>query len=294
MRLELAAKPPFSLYSVIHSHGWAGLAPFTLDEENNEFSYILALENQRVIELIFEEIAEGVSVEISGPVDDTEEKEISDVVTWMLGLDQDFTEFYALVKGEPNLQNIEANAQGRILRSPTLYEDTIKTILTTNTAWSGTIRMVDVVVEQFGMSLPGSNSKKAFPDPAAIAATDEMTLREKTRLGYRSPYILNLSREIASGNLELESLKRTNLPVEEVRKILLSIKGVGSYAAANLLILLGYYNYLTIDSWALKMVSHEWYGGDPITPTEVEKAFEKWGEWKGLAYWLWDWSYGKG
>jgi 3-methyladenine DNA glycosylase/8-oxoguanine DNA glycosylase len=294
MRLELAAKPPFSLYSVIHSHGWAGLAPFTLDEENNEFSYILALENQRVIELIFEEIAEGVSVEISGPVDDTEEKEISDVVTWMLGLDRDFTEFYALVKGEPNLQNIEANAQGRILRSPTLYEDTIKTILTTNTAWSGTIRMVDVVVEQFGMSLPGSNSKKAFPDPAAIAATDEMTLREKTRLGYRSPYILNLSREIASGNLELESLKRTNLPVEEVRKILLSIKGVGSYAAANLLILLGYYNYLTIDSWALKMVSHEWYGGDPITPTEVEKAFEKWGEWKGLAYWLWDWSYGKG
>lgn len=293
MRLELAAKPPFSLNSVIHSHGWAGLAPFSLDEENNEFSYVLVLENQRVIELIFEEIADGVSVEISGPVDDTEEKEISDVVTWMLGLDQDFTEFYGLVKGEPNLQNIEANAQGRILRSPTLYEDTIKTILTTNTAWSGTIRMVDVVVEQFGMSLPGSNSKKAFPDPAAIAATDEMTLREKTRLGYRSPYILNLSREIASGNLDLESLKRTNLPVEEVRKILLSIKGVGSYAAANLLILLGYYNYLTIDSWALKMVSHEWYGGDPITPSEVEKAFEKWGEWKGLAYWLWDWSYGK-
>jgi 3-methyladenine DNA glycosylase/8-oxoguanine DNA glycosylase len=66
---------------------------------------------------------------------------------------------------------------------------------------------------------------------------------------------------------------------------------VGNYAAANLLMLLGYYNYLTVDSWALKMVSHEWYGGEPITPWEVEQAFEKWGDWKGLAYWLWDWSY---
>jgi hypothetical protein len=23
----------------------------------------------------------------------------------------------------------------------------------------------------------------------------------------------------------------------------------------------------------------------------VENAFEKWGEWKGLVYWFWDWQH---
>ena len=81
------------------------------------------------------------------------------------------------------------------------------------------------------------------------------------------------------------------MPADQLRKAILSIKGVGNYAAANLLMLLGHYDYLTIDSWALKMVSHEWYDDAPIGPKEVEAAFNNWGEWKGLAFWLWDWSY---
>jgi 3-methyladenine DNA glycosylase/8-oxoguanine DNA glycosylase len=293
MKIELAAKPPFSLYSVVHSHGWARLAPYYLDEDTGKFSYILALENRRVLDLIIEETSGGVSVEINESITKTEAKEVSNAVSWMLGLDQNFSEFYELAKAEPKLRHVKINAQGRLLRSPTLFEDTIKTILTTNTAWGGTVRMVNKFVEQFGDSLRGADSRKSFPTPQAIAISDEDTLREETRLGYRSPYILNLAREIDSGNLNLESLKTANFPAEEVRLQLLKIKGVGSYAAANLLMLLGYYNYLTIDSWAIKMVSHEWFGGEPITNLEVEQAFEKWGEWKGLAYWLWDWSHGK-
>ncbi|UCD41259.1 MAG: DNA-3-methyladenine glycosylase 2 family protein [Chloroflexota bacterium] len=291
MKLEIAAKPPFSLHSVIHSHGWARLAPFNLDDETGEFSYVLELENQRVLKLIIEEIPDGVSVEIEDPISKVEANEISEAVAWMLGLDQDFSEFYELARGESKLEHIEREAQGRILRSPTLFEDTIKTILTTNTAWSGTIRMANTLVTQFGEAIPGDDTAKAFPNPDTIAESDEKTLREETRLGYRSSYILNLAREVNSGTFDLETLKDSDLPVEKVRDSLLSIKGVGNYAVANLLMLLGHYSYLTIDSWALKMVSHEWYGGEPVTPTEVEQAFEKWGDWKGLAYWLWDWSY---
>ncbi|MBK5109373.1 MAG: hypothetical protein JJE12_14660 [Anaerolineales bacterium] len=56
------------------------------------------------------------------------------------------------------------------------------------------------------------------------------------------------------------------------------------------MMLLGRYEYLTIDSWALKMVSQEFFNGDPINPNDVEEVFEPWGKWKGLAYWLWNWS----
>jgi 3-methyladenine DNA glycosylase/8-oxoguanine DNA glycosylase len=293
MKFTIPAKPPFSLQAVIHSHGWARLAPFNLDDDTGEFTYILALQNQRVLKLFIEATDVGVSIEVKDPVDQAEKSEISTAVNWMLGLDQEFSEFYELARGEPKLLHVERNAQGRILRSPTLFEDTLKTILTTNTAWGGTIRMAETLVAQFGEPLSGADSVNAFPTPDKIAASDESTLRKETRLGYRSPFILNLAREIVSGGLDLESLKITDLPVEEVRQRLLSIKGVGNYAAANLLMMLGHYSYLTIDSWALKMVSHEWYDGEPVTSKEVEQAFEKWAQWKGLAYWMWDWSFGK-
>lgn len=292
MRLELPAQPPFSLSAVLHSHGWASLAPFNLDAEEEQLSYIYQLRNQRVVNLSIEEIPGGVAVKLNGSLNQEEQREISAVVTWMLALDQDFSEFYEMARQEPKLKQVQEKAQGRLLRSPALFEDTLKTILTTNTAWSGTIRMTQALVRQFGAPLPGDSDQHAFPTAERIAASDEHTLRGTTRLGYRSPYIHNLAQEIQSGKLDLESLKTTSVPTDQIRKELLSIKGVGNYAAANLLMLLGRYSYLTIDSWAIKMVSHEWHDDQTIGPSEVENAFEKWGEWKGLAYWLWDWSYG--
>lgn len=292
MRIEIDAVPPFSLAAVIHSHGWARLAPFYLDAEAEQLSYTYQFKDKRVINLSFEEIPNGVAVKLNESLDEEEQREISEVVVWMLGLDQDFSEFYEMTRQEPKLKQVQEKAQGRLLRCPTLFEDTVKTILTTNTAWSGTIRMTQALVSQFGEPLPGDSDQHAFPTPERIAASDEHTLRGTTRLGYRSPYIHNLAQEIQSGKLDLESLKTASVPTDQLRKELLSIKGVGNYAAANLLMLLGHYSYLTIDSWALKMVSHEWYDDLTISPSEVENAFEKWGEWKGLAYWLWDWTNG--
>jgi len=211
-------------------------------------------------------------------------------VKWMLALNNDFSEFYKLTKNEPKLNHVEEKAQGRLLRSPTLFEDTIKTILTTNTSWTGTIRMTEALVNHFGEPIPGSTTEFSFPTPERISTSDEQTLRENTRLGYRAPYILNLAREVASGTLDLEALKTSELPGDQLHKQLISIKGVGNYAAANLMMLLGRYDYLTIDSWAIKMVSQDFFDGDPINPKDVERIFEPWGKWKGLAYWLWDWS----
>jgi 3-methyladenine DNA glycosylase/8-oxoguanine DNA glycosylase len=209
----------------------------------------------------------------------------------MLGLEQDFSTFYALAETEPKLAQAVKGAKGRILRSPTLFEDILKTILTTNTLWAATIRMDKNLVAQFGAAVPSDPGRHAFPTPQRLAETDEDTLRSATRLGYRAPYILELAQRAASGDLDLEALKTTHLPTPELRKQLLAIKGVGPYAAANLLMLLGRYDFIPVDSWAMKIVSHEWYNDEPVGKAQVESPFEKWGEWKGLAFWLWDWSY---
>lgn len=290
MKFALPARKPFNYMSVIQSHGWVQLAPFHFDDESSTLRYVLQLSNGRVIELSLREGADGLAVE-TAKLDRSERREVTDKVDWMFGLDMDFSRFYAASRGEPKLAHAKKRSLGRVLRSPTLFEDVVKTILTTNTLWGATKNMTRKLVDQFGASLDEKTEKRAFPSPASMAASSPEVLKEAIRVGYRAPALHQLAVRTASGELDLESLKTSSLPTLELRKELMKINGVGPYAAANLLMILGRHDFIPIDSYALKMVSHEWYKGKPITAKEVEKRFEKWGEFKGLAFWFWDWSY---
>jgi 3-methyladenine DNA glycosylase/8-oxoguanine DNA glycosylase len=289
MRLTLAAEPPFSFAAVVESHGWAQLAPFHIDAACG-LTYVDRLDPGRVVALCVRESPGGIEAAVDEALDAEEERQVARHAAWMFGLDQNLTPFYSLARAEPKLAQTEARAQGRVLRCPTLFEDTVKTMLTVNTSWAGTIRMVDALVAQFGDPLSGDDARRAFPTPERLAILDEGTLRTRTRLGFRAPSVLQLARKVASGSFDLESLKSAEIPTGELRQRLLGIRGVGPYAAANLLMILGRYDAIPVDSWALKMVSQEWHHGQPVGPAEVEAAFERWGEWKGLAYWFWDWS----
>jgi 3-methyladenine DNA glycosylase/8-oxoguanine DNA glycosylase len=290
MRLELSARPPFSLQQVINSHGWPQLAPFLWDRSSGELRRVERLAPGRVVELRFEQTHDSAAVDVEADLTPAEQAEVEARVQWMLGLDQDFSDFYAATRGEPKLARAKAQAMGRVLRSPTLFEDMLKTIATTNTTWGGTIRMIDALVRLYGDPLPGDPARRAFPTPEQLAAVDVDSLRAEVKLGYRAPYMQALAAQVASGALDLEALKQSDLPTLELRKRLLAIKGVGGYAAANLLVILGRYDYIPVDSWAVSQVAREWYGGQRVGEREVNAAFERWGAWKGLAFWCWEWS----
>jgi len=289
MKLTLSAHPPFSLPTVVMSHGWIRLLPFGVNAEGSELTRVERLDSGRVVELLIQEAPGGVGVKAGEPLSDAERAEVARKVNRMLGLEQDLSAFHALAHDEPKLAHVEEQAQGRLLRSSTLFEDIVKTILTTNTSWAGTVRMVEALVSRFGAPLPGNPARHAFPVPARLAASDEETLRS-AGLGYRAPYVLELAQDVASGALDLAAIASPDTPTADLRKRLLAIKGIGDYAAAHLLIFLGHYDFVPVDSWARKMVSHEWHAGEPVGRAEVEAAFARWGAWKGLAYWFWDWS----
>ena len=288
--IQLSARKPFNFHSVVNSHGWRQLAPFQF--ENDVLGYVDQLSTNRVVEYRISAITDGITVE-TDKLNKSEQKEVTDKVNWMFGLDMDFSDFYAASRLEPKLTRAKKQALGRVLRSPTLFEDVIKTILTTNTLWTATKSMTRKLVDEFGFSLSTVKvpQAKSFPTPEAIATSNVDYIKEKIRVGYRAPAIHDLAYRIASGKYNLEALKTSALPTLELRKELMTIKGVGPYAAANLLMILGRHDFIPIDSYALKMVSHEWYKGKSITAKEVEKRFEKWGEYKGLAFWFWDWKY---
>ncbi len=152
MKFTLSARPPFNFLSVINSHGWRQLAPFSYAESTHTLSYVLRLSNGRVIELHFRDAAEGVNVETE-KLDRMERKEVADKVTWMFGLDMDFSHFYTASRLEPKLVHAKKLARGRVLRSPTVFEDVIKTILTTNTLWAATKNMTLKLVNELGEPL---------------------------------------------------------------------------------------------------------------------------------------------
>lgn len=291
--LQLSARPPFNFRSVVDSHGWVQLAPFRFDSDADSLFYTDQLANGRVLEYRVSAAPRGVRVDVPGSFGAAERREIAGKVSWMFGLDQDFSSFYKAARGEPKLRKARRRAQGRVLRSPTFFEDVLKTILTTNTLWAATKRMNSNLLGALGT--PSSvNGSRAFPSPVQVAASTAAVLRSKVRVGYRAEAIHELGRQSASGALDIEAFKDSSLPTGELRKELLKIRGVGPYAAANLLMILGRSDFIPIDTWALTLVSHEWHRGRKITPKHVERAFKHWGEYKGLAFWFWDWKYNGG
>jgi 3-methyladenine DNA glycosylase/8-oxoguanine DNA glycosylase len=296
---HLSARPPFNFRSVVDSHGWRQLAPFRFDESASVLYYTDRLASGKVVDYRISGSASGLDVG-TDRLSKAEQKEAADKLNWMFGLDMDFSDFHAASRLEPKLRRAKRQALGRLLRSPTLFEDVIKTIFTTNTLWAATRNMTKKLVDEFGAGFDSSRETRdsstsevnhAFPTPEAIAASNPDFIKEKIRVGYRAPAIHDLAVRVASGKYNLESLKTSSLSTLDLRKELMTIKGVGPYAAANLLMILGRHDYIPIDSYALMMVSHEWYKGKPVSAKHVEKRFEKWGRFKGLAFWFWDWKY---
>src|SRR5919106_3153551 len=199
----------------------------------------------------------------------------------MLRLDEDLSGLYARAADDPGLAWVTSGA-GRMLRSPSVFEDVVKTICTTNTAWSATVRMVGALVEHLGGG--------AFPTPAAMAAADEDVYRDLVRAGYRGAYLRSLATGVAEGTIDLEALLDPELTDEKVAARLLALPGVGPYAAAHVMMLLGRYSRLVLDSWTRPKYAS--VRGRKAADRTIERRFRRYGRYAGLAFWLYltrDW-----
>jgi 3-methyladenine DNA glycosylase/8-oxoguanine DNA glycosylase len=207
----------------------------------------------------------------------------------MLRLDEDLGPFHARCRAMGGRWAPAGRGLGRLLRSPTLFEDVIKTICTTNIQWGGTRVMVRQLVHSLGDSGPVSGGdggfSNAFPTPERIATADAAEL-DSTRLGYRAPYVRELAERVASGELDLSALEDDRRSTDELRKALLDLKGVGPYAAATLLMLLGRYDYLAVDSVYRTFVTERYFAGRRPSDAEAAAVYEDWGRWKYLGYWF--------
>jgi len=275
MRLHLPARPPFNFLSTVRSHGWYQLAPLEWDDEAQVLRKPELLTSGQVVMLTVTGDKNGITVKSEGGQGHTREAaEIAQKMTWMFALDKDLSAFYALAALEPRLAHCVSQAHGRLLRSTTVWEDVVRTLMTTNIQWSGTKRLVKQLVTHFGEPARGAPGRHAFPAAAKIARSHEATVR-KLGFGYRAPYLLKLAKGVASGEIDLDALRDPALPAAEVRQKLIALPGIGPYAAATLLGILGHHGHIPVDTEAVSAVSTYFYGGAPVAAKEIKTRLSK-------------------
>ena len=213
-------------------------------------------------------------------------------------MNQDLSGFYEKASADPDLAWAAAGA-GRMLGSPSVFEDVVKTICTTNCSWGLTTKMVRELVTRLGDPATGGDGPltNAFPTPAAMAARPESFYREVVRAGYRAPHFVTLSRAVAAGDVDLESLavaSAAEIPDEEVERRLIQLPGIGPYAAAHVMMTLGRNSRLILDSWTRPKYARL-LGKRSVSDAAILRRFRRFDEHAGLAFWLFvtrDWIAG--
>jgi 3-methyladenine DNA glycosylase/8-oxoguanine DNA glycosylase len=283
-----ASGEPVDLWRTVVSHGVADLPPGRVDEEERLYETTVALDRSRPRTLRIREAADGGAVieVLGGRVSPAVTERVLARVRLMLNLDEDLSGFYETAVRDRELA-WAARGAGRMLRAPTVFEDVVKTICTTNTTWAATVRMVTALVRELGVDSVGRRGK-AFPTPESMAEAPEAIYREVVRAGYRGAYLRSLAAGVADGVIELEALRVAGpdaLPDEEVERRLLALPGVGPYAAAHVMMLLGRHSRMILDSWTRPTYARL-NGGVAATDAEIVERFRPYGRHAGLAFWL--------
>jgi 3-methyladenine DNA glycosylase/8-oxoguanine DNA glycosylase len=299
-RFSIAVPPDFDFRATVWSHGWCFLEPFRSRDEGRILERPLRLARGRVTRVETRQPSgRGAPLEVQvtggagsrGGLAARDRATVETALRRMLRLDEDLADFHALCRAAgPLFAGAPAAGFGRLLRSPTLFEDMVKVLATTNTAWSGTRAMVARLV-----ALGGG---RAFPTPAEIAALGADRLRREGRWGYRAEYLAALAGRVDSGDLDLGTWERWDGSTEDLEGAIRSLPGFGPYAAGHVLALLGRYDRIGVDTDFRSFVRRRHFprARKAPSPRRMLAVYDRWGSWRFLAYWweLWSESYAAG
>jgi 3-methyladenine DNA glycosylase/8-oxoguanine DNA glycosylase len=284
----------FDFAGTVYSHGWYALAPNhgDADERTLERTWRVGGGAARIRlsqprgpgGTVVMEILSGRGARSGLPRSTW--RGIERDVRHMLRLDEDLSAFHVLCRrAGPPFDLAAMRGFGRLLRSPTLFEDLVKVLATTNTQWSGTKAMVSKLVAL-------ADEGGAFPGPERVAGLGVARVRDRARWGYRAGYLVGLARAVATGTLDLARWESWSDTTEELEAEIRTVPGFGPYAAAHVLTLLGRYDRIGVDTVFREFVrrAHFPRSRKPVTDRRMLAVYDRWGQWKMLAYWFELWT----
>lgn len=283
--------PRFSLTHAVCSYGYFILAPNRWDPETRSYHRPLRDLNERVINCRITQARSERATRAKGGilkvhchriVARAHHAHLKAQVARVLRLDTDPAVFRHWHRLNPSAKRARFD---RLFRSPTLFEDIVKTITGCNVSWPNTINMNRLLCAKVGQS-------GAFPTPAELAASTPAKLKAACKVGYRADRIVRLARDVERGRLDLAWFEDPRRTTDELYDALRDIHGIGDYAANNILQLLGRFDRLPIDSETVRHFRqfHN-HDGDPRDITERARTFyDRYAPFQFLAYWFELWG----
>jgi N-glycosylase/DNA lyase len=266
--------PPatFDLAAVVRTHGWVDLAPW-------RWAAGRLTRRERIAGVIGElTVRQSAPSRViatwrarTTPAGADVHGAVRAVVARALSWDWDTGTVLALAHAlDPAAADLLARGGGRLLRGTTFYEDFAKTVCTINTSWAGTVAMAARLVERVG--------RGAFPTPGAVLRFGEARLRQECRLGFRAATLhRGTARLLADGAIDRAG---HGAAATLGYDYLVSLFGIGPYAAAHCRVLLHDFSRLPVDS---VVVAHarDRLG---LARDAVEAHFARWGDYRFLGY----------
>jgi 3-methyladenine DNA glycosylase/8-oxoguanine DNA glycosylase len=283
MDIKITTPVDFNFRRTVLSHGWCALPPFEFEKNTWTLVRVLDRDHLRPVTIRISSLNGGLKIKASRRLGKRAGEKVVRDVRHMFRLDDDLRDFYQSMAAEPEFAWITAEGAGRLLRSPTVFEDLVKMICTTNCSWSLTEKMVGALVNELGEA--SDDGRKSFPTAEVMARKPEKFFRDKIRAGYRAPYLKELAQRVVSGALEVESWLTNEAPLDELIKEMKSVKGVGNYAAENLLKLIGRYDGLALDSWTRAQFARARNSGRAASDKKIARFYARFDSWRGLALW---------
>lgn len=203
-----------------------------------------------------------------------ERAEASALISRMLQLDDPtVAEFHRL---DPRWKR---SGRARLFRSPTFFEDVIKTVTSCNVQWPSTVTMNRRLCEVIN---------PAFPRPAQLARRRAATLRARCRVGYRDQRMIDLAKLFVRGEVHADWFEDPANDDDTVFKALTDLPGIGPYAAANIMQLIGRYSRLAIDTETYRhaKASLAMTGTDRQLHKQITAHYEPFAHQKFRSYWF--------
>ena len=269
-RAQLRLAWPVDLGLTVASHGWVHLDPWRWEPETGTLSHAERIGGRLGTIAVRQRDPKTLAVSWTGFPARAEAEILRRAGRWVSAEWSPEAAVAALMPSFPEEAALVARGGGRLLRCSTFYEDFIKTLLTVNTSWSGTCRMVTALVTE-----PGGG---AFPLPETIIEYGEERLRTIAKLGFRAPTAVAATRKMLddgvmdkAGHGDTERLDHDYL---------LSLKGIGPYAAAHCRMLLHDFSRIPVDSVVVAHLRER----HATTPEEFIAARAECGIYLGLGY----------
>lgn len=178
----------------------------------------------------------SLTVYVHGNPPKAEQERLEAKLRRMFSVDVDLTPFYRQAEADPYLGPVVAKRKGlHLVLDASLYECLIKTIISQQLNLAFAAKLIERLVDLAGERVPfKGESLPVFPSPERVAALDYEQLQALQFNRRKAEYIIDISRRVASGTLDLETLWR--MEDEAVMECLLPLRGVGRWTVECLLL----------------------------------------------------------